>query len=129
MAVARAHGRQFVQSLGRGLAVIRALSLPGAGQTLSDVARETGLTRAEVDVRRKQHGYNEVAVQKGHPVRRFLAKFWGLSAWMLELIMLLSLVLRKYSDLAVVSALLEHIPPASNRGDSQRCADERVWRP
>jgi len=46
MAVARAHGRQFVQSLGRGLAVIRALSLPGAGQTLSDVARETGLTRA-----------------------------------------------------------------------------------
>jgi peptidoglycan hydrolase-like protein with peptidoglycan-binding domain len=24
---------------------------------------------------------------------------------------------------------LEHIPPASNRGDSQRSADERVWRP
>jgi plasma-membrane proton-efflux P-type ATPase len=67
---------------------------------------ETGLTRAAVDVRRKEHGYNEVAVQKGHPVRKFLAKFWGLSAWMLELIMLLSLVLRKYSDLAVVSALL-----------------------
>jgi plasma-membrane proton-efflux P-type ATPase len=74
--------------------------------TALDVDPETGLTRAEVDVRRKEHGYNEVAVQKGHSVRRFLAKFWGLSAWMLELIMLLSLVLRKYSDLAVVSALL-----------------------
>ena len=36
----------------------------------------------------------------------FLAKFWGLSAWMLELIMVLSAVLGKYSDLAVVSALL-----------------------
>jgi hypothetical protein len=24
---------------------------------------------------------------------------------------------------------LEHIPPASNRRDSQRSADERVWRP
>jgi hypothetical protein len=24
---------------------------------------------------------------------------------------------------------LEPIPPASNRGDSQRCADEGVWRP
>jgi hypothetical protein len=24
---------------------------------------------------------------------------------------------------------LEHIPPASNREDSQRSADERVWRP
>jgi hypothetical protein len=27
------------------------------------------------------------------------------------------------------AAELEHIPPASNRGDSQRSADERVWRP
>src|ERR1700730_40515 len=25
--------------------------------------------------------------------------------------------------------ILEHIPPGSNRGDSQRSADERVWRP
>jgi H+-transporting ATPase len=65
---------------------------------------ETGLTRAEIDIRRKQHGANEVAVQKGHPILTFLAKFWGLSAWMLELIMVLSLALRKYSDLAVVSA-------------------------
>src|ERR1035437_2263502 len=70
------------------------------------VDSETGLTRAEVDTRRKEHGYNEVAVQKGHPVLIFLGKFWGLSAWMLELIMVLSLVLRKYSDFAVVSALL-----------------------
>jgi len=67
---------------------------------------ETGLTRAEVDTRRKKHGYNEVAEQKEHPVLMFLGKFWGLSAWMLELIMLLSAVLRKYSDLAVVGALL-----------------------
>ncbi len=36
----------------------------------------------------------------------FLSKFWGVSAWMLELIMILSAVLRKYSDLAVVGALL-----------------------
>jgi len=35
-----------VQSLERGLDVIRALSLPGAGRTLSEVARDTGLTRA-----------------------------------------------------------------------------------
>src|SRR5678815_2412313 len=67
---------------------------------------ETGLTRAEADTRRKEHGYNEVAVQKGHPVLLFLAKCWSVSAWMLELIMVLSLVLGKYSDLAVVSALL-----------------------
>ena len=44
--------------------------------------------------------------KKGHPVLKFLRKFWGISAWMLELIMVLSAVLGKYSDLAVVSALL-----------------------
>jgi IclR family pca regulon transcriptional regulator len=38
--------REFVQSLQRGLEVIRALSAPGAGRTLSDVARDTGLARA-----------------------------------------------------------------------------------
>lgn len=67
---------------------------------------ETGLTSVEVDVRRKEHGYNEVALQKDHPIRQFLGKFWGVSAWMLELIIILSAVLGNYSDLVVVSALL-----------------------
>src|ERR1019366_447968 len=67
---------------------------------------ETGLTQAEADVRRKEHGYNEVAEKKGRPVLKFLRKFWGISAWMLELIMVLSAVLGKYSDLVVVAALL-----------------------
>jgi H+-transporting ATPase len=67
---------------------------------------ETGLMHTEVDIRRKEHGYNEVAEERGHPLLMFLGKFWGLSAWMLELIMALSAMLRKYSDLAVVGALL-----------------------
>ena len=67
---------------------------------------DTGLTQAEVEVRRKESGYNEVAKTKEHPVLKFLEKFWGISAWMLELIMVLSAVLRKYSDLFVVGALL-----------------------
>jgi H+-transporting ATPase len=66
----------------------------------------TGLTQAEVNVRRKEHGYNEVAEKKQRPVLKFLGKFSGISAWMLELIMVLSAVLRKYSDLVVVGALL-----------------------
>ena len=37
---------ESVQSLGRGLAVIRALGDAPSGRTLSDVARDTGLTRA-----------------------------------------------------------------------------------
>jgi len=70
------------------------------------VDADTGLTNAEVDVRRKVHGYNEVAKTKRHAVSKFLRKFWGISAWMLELIIVLSAVLGKYSDLIVVSALL-----------------------
>ena len=59
-----------------------------------------------MDVRRNECGYNEVALQEEHPLKKFFAKFWGLSAWMLELIMVLSAILAKYSDLAVVSGLL-----------------------
>ena len=77
-------------------------------ETLSmlQVTPETGLTRDAVEDRLKEYGYNEVAEKKKHPVRAFLGKFWGVSAWMLELIMILSAILGKYSDLAVVSALL-----------------------
>ena len=84
---------------------IAAASVPDTLAALH-VDAEKGLTRAEVDERRKVHGDNEVAERKEHPVLKFLGKFWGLSAWMLELIMILSAVLRKFSDLAVVGALL-----------------------
>lgn len=67
---------------------------------------DNGLARADVDTRRKENGYNEVAEKKSRPFLKFLKKFWGISAWMLELIMVLSAVLGKYSDLIVVGALL-----------------------
>jgi H+-transporting ATPase len=84
---------------------IASISVPDTLLTLH-VNPETGLTRADVDARQKEYGYNEVVEQKGHPILKFLGKFWSVSAWMLELIMILSAVLRKYSDFAVVSALL-----------------------
>ncbi|MDD5334281.1 MAG: plasma-membrane proton-efflux P-type ATPase [Rhodoferax sp.] len=84
---------------------IASASVPATLAALS-VNPQTGLAQADVDTRRQQHGYNEVAEQKGHPVLMFLGKFWGVSAWMLELIMVLSAILGKFSDLAVVGALL-----------------------
>src|SRR5271156_628802 len=84
---------------------IATASIPDTLATLK-VNPETGLTRAEVETRRKESGYNEVAETKDHPVLRFLKKFWGISAWMLELIVVLSAVLGNYSDLALVAALL-----------------------
>ena len=84
---------------------IAAASVSDTLRTL-DVDPAMGLAPAQVDARRKTHGYNEVAEQREHPVRKLVGKFWGMSAWMLELIMVLSAVLRKFSDLAVVSTLL-----------------------
>ena len=46
---------------------------------------DVGLRYPEVDVHRKEHGYNEVTEEKAHPVIQFLGKFWGISAWVLEL--------------------------------------------
>ncbi len=84
---------------------IASASVPDTLASLK-VNPESGLAHAEVDTRRREHGYNEVAEQKSHPLLMFLGKFWGVSAWMLEMIMVLSAVLGKYSDFAVVGALL-----------------------
>ena len=84
---------------------VASASVPATLAALN-VNSETGLTHAEADTRRKEHGYNEVAEHKGHPVLMFFSKFWGVSAWMLELIMVLSAILGRYSELTVVSVLL-----------------------
>ena len=62
---------------------IASASIPDTLASLK-VNPETGLAHAEVDLRRKEHGYNEVAEIKGHPILKFLGKFWGVSAWMLS---------------------------------------------
>ena len=84
---------------------IASASVPDTLKALH-VNQATGLTQGEVESSRKEHGYNEVAEQKEHPILKFLGKFWGLSAWMLELIMILSLWLKNYADFAIVGALL-----------------------
>lgn len=78
----------------------------GPSVTAPATVPRIGLTSAEVEKRRLADGFNEVADEKEHPWRIFFAKFWGLSAWMLELIMLLSAILGKYPDLVVVGVLL-----------------------
>ena len=66
----------------------------------------TGLTEAEVKERLQRYGYNEVLEKKKNPLVSFLRKFWGLSAWMIEAIIILSWILHKYPDLYTVTALL-----------------------
>ncbi|MDE2165695.1 MAG: plasma-membrane proton-efflux P-type ATPase [Alphaproteobacteria bacterium] len=68
--------------------------------------RATGLSAADAAARLARDGPNEVAEEKPHPLRQFAAKFWSLSAWMIEAIALLSAFLGKWTDCAVASALL-----------------------
>ena len=75
----------------------------GAGFNLDDVR---GLNSAEVKARQEQYGCNEVAEKKESPISAFAKKFWGLTAWMLEVAIVLSFVLGNYLDVYVITALL-----------------------
>ena len=65
-----------------------------------------GLTGAEAKERLLQYGFNEVPEKKINPAVVLAKKFWGLSAWMLEIIIVLSWVLQKYADVYIVTGLL-----------------------
>ena len=69
-----------------------------------DVAK--GLTSDQVKERQRRYGRNEVAEKQPNPVLAFAKKFWGLTAWMLEVAIVLSFVLGKYLDLDIITALL-----------------------
>src|SRR4030042_616433 len=66
----------------------------------------TGLTATEAKQRIDNYGRNEVAEKRQNPLVGFLKRFWGLTAWMLEIAIVLSFVLGKYLDLYVITALL-----------------------
>lgn len=78
-----------------------------AAETLvSLAARSTGLSSEEARRRLAQIGPNAVPEANAHPLLVFARKFWGLSAWMIELIVLVSLILQKWADLWIALALL-----------------------
>lgn len=78
-------------------------------------SRERGLSSAQAASRLERDGANEIVQEKRHPLWLLLKKFWGVSAWMIELVTLLSLLLKKYDDvwmallLLVVNAVLSFL--------------------
>lgn len=67
---------------------------------------KSGLSEDEVKKRIQQYGYNEIEEKKESSIKRLAKKFWGLTSWMLEITMVLTLVLGKYLDFYVVTGLL-----------------------
>lgn len=66
----------------------------------------TGLGFQDVENRLKQYGLNEVESVKIRPLFLFLKKFWSLTAWLLEIMIVLSLLLKNYADSVVIAGLL-----------------------
>ena len=81
---------------------------PAARVTLASLASSelVGLDGTEAAARLRRDGPNDVPESKQHHVLQFLRKFWGLSAWMIELIAALSWALQKWADLYVALGLL-----------------------
>jgi len=83
----------------RGLGIEETATLFGCDVT-------SGLTQAEAGNRLKINGSNEILEKKTNRLFLFLKKFWGLTAWMLELIIVLSWFLHKEFDSYIVAGLL-----------------------
>ena len=75
-------------------------------ENLPNSNTKTGLKTSEVEKRLKQYGFNEVPEKKSNLALAFAKKFWGLTAWMLEIIIVLSWFLQRYADLYIVAGLL-----------------------
>lgn len=68
--------------------------------------KELGLTNQEAQKRIQQFGRNKVEEKKKNKLRQFLMKFWGLTAWLLEIIIVISIATNKFVDAGIVIFLL-----------------------
>jgi H+-transporting ATPase len=66
----------------------------------------TGLTSAVVIDLRKQYGFNDIPVEKKHPLLKFISYFWGPIPWMIEIAAILSAAIMHWDDFAIILLLL-----------------------
>lgn len=66
----------------------------------------TGLTSAEAARLLAQYGPNALAEAKKHPLLDFLKRLWGPIPWMLEAVVILQVVLKKYDEALIIAALI-----------------------
>ncbi len=77
-------------------------------QTLHELEVDpaTGLSAQQVAERLKRYGYNEIEEREEPLWHRILRRFWGPIPWMIEAAGLLSVVARKWEDLAIILVML-----------------------
>jgi H+-transporting ATPase len=65
-----------------------------------------GLSSSETESRLHEYGPNEIAEKRANPIVKFLAYFWGPIPWMIEAAAILSAVLGRRADFAIIFLLL-----------------------
>jgi H+-transporting ATPase len=67
---------------------------------------ESGLSTSEAVARLQQYGPNEILEKKINPLIKFLGYFWGTIPWMIEAAAILSAILSRWDDFAIIFLLL-----------------------
>lgn len=65
-----------------------------------------GFSTSQVNSRRQKFGYNEIPEKKQNPLAKFFGYLWGPIPLMIEAAAILSLLVRHYSDFAIIMVLL-----------------------
>jgi H+-transporting ATPase len=65
-----------------------------------------GLSSAQAQSRLARYGPNEIAEKHRNPVLAFLGYFWAPIPWMIEVALVLSLLVRHWTDAIIIGALL-----------------------
>jgi len=68
--------------------------------------RPSGLSAQEAARLREQYGPNDIPGEKKHPLRAFMAYFWGPIPWMIETAAIISAAIAHWEDFSVILLLL-----------------------
>ncbi len=82
----------------------KSMPLPQLQQALQ--SSENGLTQAEAQKRLNEYGLNEITEKKINPLLNFLTYFWGPIPWMIEGAVVLSAVVKHWTDFGIILVLL-----------------------
>ena len=69
-------------------------------------ANQKGLSASEAEKRLVQYGPNEIEEKKVNPLKKFLRYFWGPIPWMIEAAVIMSAVIQRWPDFAIILTLL-----------------------
>jgi len=67
---------------------------------------ESGLSSSEVKSRQQKYGLNKIEAKEKNRWQRLLARFWGPIPWMIEIAAILSALVQRWEDFAIIMIML-----------------------